>query len=51
MFFRLWLDALGKKVVVQSRRIEFHRRLDIDDVRENFILDLDQLERLRRDDR
>ena len=43
---RLRRHALGEEVVVQHRRIGGHRVLDVDDVRQDFVGDLDQVERL-----
>jgi ABC-type molybdate transport system substrate-binding protein len=47
----LGLYPLGIEVIVQQRRTRLHCRLDVDDVRQHLVLDLDQIERLRRDDR
>jgi len=51
MAFRLGLDALGEEILMQQRRMLCHRRLDIDDVRQLFVLDFDQLDRFGRDRR
>ncbi len=40
---RLGLDALGEEVVMQQRRIWFHRLFDVDDVGQHVVVDLDQV--------
>ena len=40
---RLGIDALRVKVVMQQRRVRFHRLFDIDNVWQDVVLDLDQL--------
>ena len=41
-FLRCGLDSDREHVVVQQRRIGLHRRLDVDHVRQHFIVDIDQ---------
>ena len=48
---RFGLDALGEKIVMQQRCIRGHCRFYIDDVRQLFVLDFDQLDRFGRDRR
>ncbi len=42
---RLFGQALGEHVRVQQRRVGRHRRLDVDHVRQDLVVDLDQIER------
>ncbi len=43
------LDAARNHVVEQQRRVRRHRLVDIDDMRQDLVVDLDQRERLVRD--
>ncbi len=43
---RLRIDAGGEHVVVQDRRVRCHRRFHVDDVRQHFVLHLDQCQGL-----
>ena len=45
-FFGLRLDPRGEDVVVQERGVRGHRRFDVQHVRQDFVFDLDQVERL-----
>jgi hypothetical protein len=49
--FGLGINPLGEKIVVQQRRTIRHRIFDIDDMRQNLVLDLDQFERFGSDRR
>ena len=49
--FRLGLDTLGEEIVMQQRRIRGHCRFYIDDMRQRFVVDVDQLDRFGRDRR
>ncbi len=46
---RLRIDAIGEHVVMQHRRRRLHRLVDIGHMRKNFVIDLDQLQRLAGD--
>ena len=45
---RLRFDAGGADVRLHDRRVRLHRLVDIGDVRQHFVVDLDQLQRLAR---
>jgi hypothetical protein len=48
---RRGIDAARDHVLEQQRRIGLHRLVDVDDVRQDFVVDFDQLQRLFRDRR
>ena len=46
---RCRLDALGEHLLVQDRCVGLHRIDDVDDMRQDFVIDFDQLQRRSRD--